>query len=138
MTHTVTLTPTINPNYTNRGHRNQSTRRQQAMRAKALCRLMKKIKFRIMQVCFFTGVITLAVLCLSFLIDITHTSWDELTWTTETVYVDYGDTLWGYSKQYCPEGIDCREWIDEVVKLNNFDSSGLMAGDCIEVWTIED
>lgn len=135
MTNTITLTPTVNPTYTNREYRN---RRQQAMRAKAMRKLMRKIKFRIMQVCFFTGVITLAILCLSFLVDITHTSWNELNWTTETVYVERGDTLWGYSQQYCPNSIDCREWIDEVVKLNNLDSCGLMAGDCIEVWALED
>lgn len=40
----------------------------------------------------------------------------------ETVYVDSGDTLWSISKKFVSQDMDIRQYIDDVIKLNNLKS----------------
>lgn len=43
---------------------------------------------------------------------------DAVDWTKETYHVKQGDTLWAIARRYCPDDVDCREWIDAVQALN--------------------
>lgn len=47
---------------------------------------------------------------------------DAVDWTEETYQVKQGDTLWAIARKYCPADVDCREWIDEVQKLNDLNA----------------
>ena len=38
---------------------------------------------------------------------------------TEVIYVHSGQTLWDIADEYCPAGVDKREWITQVQKHNN-------------------
>lgn len=40
----------------------------------------------------------------------------------EAVYVDTGDTLWSISKRFVSQDMDIRQYIDNVIKLNNLKS----------------
>ena len=40
---------------------------------------------------------------------------------TEQVTVYYGDTLWSMADEYCPQNMDKREWIAEVMQLNDIE-----------------
>ena len=50
--------------------------------------------------------------------------------STEVVsyIVQPGDTLWEYAEQITPQGGDVRDTVDELIALNNLDSSVLQAG----------
>lgn len=50
---------------------------------------------------------------------------DTVDWQESTYVVQPGDSLWAISRQYCPDSVDCREWIDEVQALNRI-SGGLI------------
>lgn len=57
----------------------------------------------------------------------------NIEWKENVHVVQSGETLWEISKKYCPESVDCREWIDAVKKLNNKNSSRIYEGECIIV-----
>lgn len=49
------------------------------------------------------------------------------------VTVQQGDTLWGYAREYAPEGTDVRDWVIEVQQANHLPSAQLTAGTQIEI-----
>lgn len=53
---------------------------------------------------------------------------DGIEWTEETYIVRSGDSLWSISCEYCPDGVDCREWIEEIRALNGMDDSMIHPG----------
>ena len=57
----------------------------------------------------------------------------ERNWTTTEYYVYPGDTLWSIAASYCPEDMDIREYIYEVKEYNNMTTSGLRAGQTIDI-----
>lgn len=52
---------------------------------------------------------------------------DALEWQEEAYTVKSGDSLWTISYDYCPDGVDRREWIDAVRELNGMDDSIIQA-----------
>lgn len=49
--------------------------------------------------------------------------------------VSKGDTLWSLSQQYCPDDMDCREWIYEVEQMNGITGGQIWPGDIITILT---
>lgn len=58
---------------------------------------------------------------------------DGIEWTEETYIVRSGDSLWSISCEYCPDGVDCREWIEEIRALNGLDDSMIRPGQTLTV-----
>lgn len=58
---------------------------------------------------------------------------DGIEWQEETYIVMSGDSLWAISKEYCPEGVDCREWIEEIRALNDLPDSNIHPGQTLIV-----
>lgn len=58
---------------------------------------------------------------------------DAYDWQESTYVVQSGDSLWAISRQYCPDGVDCREWIDEVQALNRINGGIIHPGQCLTV-----
>ena len=54
--------------------------------------------------------------------------WEEIEYC-----VSAGETLWDIAQEYCPESVDCREWINAVLDLNGMQDSTLYAGDVLTV-----
>ncbi|MFR0569635.1 LysM peptidoglycan-binding domain-containing protein [Bifidobacterium apri] len=52
---------------------------------------------------------------------------------TVTYTVQAGDTLWRYAQETTPAGGDVNQKIDEIVRLNNLQSTGLKPGETIVV-----
>ena len=65
-------------------------------------------------------VIVVAVAILAFVLCMTPSEKPQPI-GTQTIEVESGDTLWWLADEYCPNSIDKREWIYEVMKLNNID-----------------
>jgi len=57
---------------------------------------------------------------------------EEISWDRVTYTVSRGDTLWGIAEMYAPEGMDKREYIYKVRKLND-DKVNLQIGDRLQV-----
>lgn len=57
---------------------------------------------------------------------------ERVEWEEVEHHVQSGQTLWEISKLYCPENIDCREWIEEIKEINGIGST-IYAGDCLTV-----
>ncbi len=55
---------------------------------------------------------------------------------TETVYVNYGETLWSLADQYRGK-MAKHDWIQYVEKLNKLESKSIVAGALIEIPVIE-
>lgn len=53
---------------------------------------------------------------------------DRVEWCEETYRVQRGDSLWTVSRDYCPENVDRREWIDKVQSLNGLTSDLIYPG----------
>lgn len=79
----------------------------------------------------------LCVFCLAVLALNQGPTMDEIEWQEEKYIVREGDTLWALAGRYCPEDIDCREWIEAVVELNNVQDD-LRAGEKITVLVAEE
>lgn len=58
---------------------------------------------------------------------------DGIDWREDSYIVQPGDTLWGISRDYCPENVDCREWIEEVQILNDIQGGVIYPGQRITV-----
>jgi Tfp pilus assembly protein FimV len=58
---------------------------------------------------------------------------DEIEWRETTYRVQTGDSLWAISADYCPDGVDRREWIDEIRALNDLPDSNIHAGQTLTV-----
>lgn len=50
----------------------------------------------------------------------------------EQIVVSQGDTLWTYSKEY-GDNIPTKQWIDEVVKVNELTSTTIRAGEKLKI-----
>lgn len=48
---------------------------------------------------------------------------DGVQWEQENYCVESGDTLWSIGATYCPNGVDVREWIEEVKEINGLSNS---------------
>ena len=60
---------------------------------------------------------------------------DGYEWETTFYRVKAGDSLWTIAEDYCPDGVDRREWIDEVRELNDMDDSIIHVGQRLTVLT---
>lgn len=61
----------------------------------------------------------------------------DVNWNETSYTVSIGETLWDIAEEYCPNDMDCREYIYEVKKLNNMETSELVAGQTITVLVTE-
>ena len=48
-------------------------------------------------------------------------SMDGREWAEAVHVVESGETLWDMAQIYCPEDVDCRDWIERVTALNGID-----------------
>ena len=60
-------------------------------------------------------------------------SMNQIEWYEEIYIVKSGDTLWEIADEFCPEGVDKREWIYEVQTINNIHDSAIYPGQRIKV-----
>lgn len=58
---------------------------------------------------------------------------DRVEWREETYRVQSGDSLWIISREYCPDNVDRREWIDAVQTRNGLTSSFIYPGQRLTV-----
>lgn len=58
---------------------------------------------------------------------------DGIEWREETYIVQRGETLWTIAGDYCPKGVDRREWIDEIQALNHLQGSTIYTGQRLTV-----
>ena len=63
---------------------------------------------------------------------------DRVEWQEETYRVQAGDSLWVIAEEYCPDEVDCREWIDAVKELNGMDSSTIHPGQTLTVLAVKE
>ncbi len=76
------------------------------------------------------GLAVLAVLLLNWTFQPTM---DGIEWRETSYRVQAGDSLWSISADYCPNGVDRREWIDEIRALNGLDDSIIHPGQRLTV-----
>lgn len=60
---------------------------------------------------------------------------DKHEWQEEVYRVRAGDSLWTISEDYCPYGVDCREWIAEIKAINQLPDSMVHPGQELIVLT---
>ena len=72
-------------------------------------------------------------LCVLLLNGALQSTLNTVDWQEETYTVEEGDSLWTISYDYCPEGVDRREWVDEVQALNNMAGCTIYPGQQITV-----
>lgn len=60
---------------------------------------------------------------------------DKHEWQEDVYRVRAGDSLWTISEDYCPHGVDCREWIAEIKTLNQLSDSMVHPGQELIVLT---
>lgn len=60
---------------------------------------------------------------------------DETEWREEAYRVQAGDTLWTIAGGYCPQGVDRREWVEEIRALNGLRNNTIHPGQTITVLT---
>lgn len=53
-------------------------------------------------------------------------------------YVEYGDTLWDVASAYCPDDMDKREYINEIITLNDLPSAMIYEGQKLVVLRAND
>lgn len=58
---------------------------------------------------------------------------DGVEWQEEIHRVRAGDSLWVIASDYCPSGVDRREWIDEIRALNDLSDSTIYPGQTLIV-----
>lgn len=54
------------------------------------------------------------------------------------VSVSTGDTLWSISKQYKPESMDIREFIELIKRVNGKSSSAIQIGEVLQIPILQD
>jgi hypothetical protein len=59
-------------------------------------------------------------------------------WNEFSYIVSDGETLWSIAEEYCPEDMDCCEYIYEIKKLNKMEKSNIITGQTITLLTIEE
>lgn len=58
---------------------------------------------------------------------------DGIEWQETTYRVQSGDSLWAIAGDYCPDGMDRREWVDEIRALNGLSDSIIHPGQTLIV-----
>ena len=53
---------------------------------------------------------------------------DGIEWQERIHEVEKGESLWTISKNYCPEQVDRREWVEEIKALNGLRDSSIYPG----------
>lgn len=57
----------------------------------------------------------------------------RVEWQETTYRVQSGDSLWAISHDYCPDGVDRREWVEEIRELNGLTGSIIYPGQTLTV-----
>lgn len=70
-------------------------------------------------------IVTVSILLLNYAFQPTM---DGVEWQEEIHRVRAGDSLWAIASDYCPAGVDRREWIDEIRALNDLPDSTIYPG----------
>ena len=78
------------------------------------------------------AVLLLVALFIMVLLEFGASTMDGVEWKEATHIVQDGETLWDIAEECCPQGVDLREWIDEVEKINGI-GDYIYAGDKITV-----
>ena len=81
----------------------------------------------------FLAVLAVVILFVGGVLNSIQSTMDGFDWQEESYTVEEGDSLWTISYDYCPEGVDRREWVDEVQALNNMSSCTIYPGQHITV-----
>lgn len=83
---------------------------------------------------FWCGVLILAaIVLLAALYETAQPTLDRYEWAELDHTVDEGETLWSIAHIYCPEDVNCQEWIDRIEELNRIENCLIRAGDIITV-----
>lgn len=53
---------------------------------------------------------------------------DGVEWQEWVYRVQEGDSLWSLSGVYCPGHVDRREWVEEVIELNDLPNGNIRPG----------
>jgi hypothetical protein len=73
--------------------------------------------------------LTIIIVCIcNYFAPIDTSNWEEITYVVRP-----NDTLWSIAEDYCPDGIDIREYIHEVKDANNINSN-IYPGDKITIF----
>jgi hypothetical protein len=62
---------------------------------------------------------------------------EDVEWNTFEYTVSPGETMWEIAEEYCPEGMDKREYIYKVEKINNINAGDLSVGQTVTLLTTE-
>lgn len=57
---------------------------------------------------------------------------------TETHVIAVGETLWDIAREYCPEDMDIREYIDDITTRNRLNGAVIHEGETIEILTYKE
>lgn len=71
---------------------------------------------------FFLLLSILVLIIFSLLLGFKVNAKEEHNIQMEAVYVNSGDTLWSISRKFVSQDMDIRQYIDNVIKLNNLES----------------
>lgn len=77
--------------------------------------------------------LAVVVVCILVLSLAGRSTLDRVEWHEETYRVRSGDSLWTISRDYCPENVDRREWIEDVQSRNGLTSSDIYPGQRLTV-----
>ena len=71
------------------------------------------------------AIVVVCVLVLNFAF---RSTMDGVEWVEDVYVVRSGDSLWSISGRFCPDGVDRREWVDEIQALNGMSDSIIYPG----------
>lgn len=63
---------------------------------------------------------------------------EERVVLTDTYVVQMGDTLWSIAEEFCPEGEDKREYVDDIKARNRLVDVVIRPGQELEIWRYGD
>lgn len=94
----------------------------------------KKSKYRIISKGRFIFFLAIPViLFFSFLFGMKVNAKNEIDLVFKSIYVENGDTLWSISNKYAPKSTDLRDYIDNVMEINQLKTSMLKPGQMLNV-----
>ncbi len=97
---------------------------------------MSKRKYVLKNRSRFFAFLFLTTLIISFLVyTINISGYSEPT--LKSVSIQYGDSLWSIAEEHTDDSSDIRDYIRDIKRINNLDSSFLIAGSSIYVPVIE-
>lgn len=79
------------------------------------------------------AVLVLACVTFTVLVLSLGSTMDSVEWGLYQHIIEPGETLWEIAQEYCPESVDCREWIRAVIDLNGMQDGTIYAGDVLTV-----